>query len=90
MIEFDIYDGKLSPAFKVGDCCIIEGKTVNVTYGVCADCCFFETGKVCGTAFDCVLNMDVIFTRNAKRRDELNEKDEQTKSVAKEERIYFY
>lgn len=90
MIEFDIYDGKLVPAFKVGDCCIIEGKTVNVTCGVCEDCYFFGTIGVCKATFGCTLDTGVIFTRDAKRRDELNEKDEQTKSMAKEERIYFY
>lgn len=84
MQRFKYEDNELIPILQAGDLITVNGSPVEIVDSGCA-CfgCYFK-------ASDCSpLDGDLIF-RKVEKKIKQDERVEQTKSVAKEEGVYFY
>lgn len=90
MQRFKYEDNELIPILQAGDLITVNGSPVEIVDSGCA-CfgCYFKASD-CTMECRCPLDGDLIFRKGGKRRLNKDERVEQTKSVAKEEGVYFY
>lgn len=81
MQKFKYEDNELIPILQAGDLITVNGSPVEIVDSGCA--CFPVT------VLWCPLDGDLIF-RKVEKKIKQDERVEQTKSVAKEEGVYFY
>ena len=91
MQRFKYEDNELIPILQVGDLITVNDKPVEVINWSpgCTGCYFCDRSGDCIMENRCPLYENLIFQKVEKKIKQ-DERVEQTKSVAKEEGIYFY
>lgn len=89
MQKFKYEDKELIPILQAGDLITVNDSLMEIADSGCA-CfgCYFEAFN-CTMECRCPLDGDLIF-RKVEKKIKQDERVEQTKSVAKEEGVYFY
>ena len=89
MQRFKYEDNELIPILQSGDLITVNDSLVEIADSGCA-CfgCYFKAFS-CTMECRCPLDGDLIF-RKVEKKIKQDERVEQTKSVAKEEGVYFY
>lgn len=89
MQRFKYEHNELIPILQAGDLITVNGNSVEIADSGCA-CfgCYFKASD-CTMESICPLDGDLIF-RKVEKKIKQDERVEQTKSVAKEEGVYFY
>lgn len=90
MQRFKYEYNELIPILQAGDLITVNGSPVEIVDSGCA-CfgCYFFKASDCTMECRCPLDGDLIF-RKVEKKIKQDERVEQTKSVAKEEGVYFY
>lgn len=83
MQRFKYEDNELIPILQAGDLITVNGSPVEIV-----DSGYFKASD-CTMECRCPLDGDLIF-RKVEKKIKQDERVEQTKSVAKEEGVYFY
>lgn len=91
MQRFKYEDNELIPILQAGDLITVNGSPVEIVDSGCAcfGCYFRDRNDDCTMESRCPLDGDLIF-RKVEKKIKQDERVEQTKSVAKEEGVYFY
>lgn len=84
MQRFKYEDNELIPILQAGDLITVNGSPVEIVDSGC----YFKASD-CTMECRCPLDGDLIF-RKVEKKIKQDERVEQTKSVAKEEGVYFY
>lgn len=89
MQRFKYEDNELIPILQAGDLITVNDKLVEIVDSGCA-CfgCYFKASD-CTMESRCPLYENLIF-RKVEKKIKQDERVEQTKSMAKEEGVYFY
>lgn len=87
MQKFKYEDNELIPILQAGDLITVNGSPVEIVDSGCAAVTLKASD--CTMECRCPLDEDLIF-RKVEKKIKQDERVEQTKSVAKEEGVYFY